>query len=311
MKRGSLIAAGAACAALAVAAPAGASVTGPGVRAGHNVSVFATIDFIGVFGYSVGTPMTIEVVRGGRTISSVTADTISTADGGGLELNHGPVGAPAPGDCFEGFTPNVVAGDVVRITADGGTDEVTVDNVHIDQGPVEQPNGDITVQGVAERFDGTPIDIAELNSGEVRNTSRFRGAPTSVVRTPGTASGWTATYSPPYIVDRNRNGLDELGRKNAILFGDHAMGFGHIVPLPAETQVADGVGDTPGPALGCEVAPAATSGIGHSSLKSINLDALAGAPNAGDVALTLGGVAAQDATGGTVTLSDGSASSTA
>ena len=304
MRTAALIAV-AACAGLACAGPAQATQTGPGVRTGHNVMVFHTIDFVSPTGYTVGTPMTVDIVRNGHRIASVTANTFSTPAGGGLEINHGPAGAPQPGDCFVGFTPNISPGDVIRVTADGGTDEITVDNIRIDQGPVEQPNGDITLQGIAARFDGTPIDTAELNSGEVRNTSRFRGAPSEVVRTAGTADGWTAFYHPPYNVERNRNGLDEIGRKNAILLGSHAMGFGHLPVLPAETQIADGVGDTPGPALGCEAAPAAVNGIGTSSLDNVNADGLAAFPGASDIALTLGGPAAQEATSGTITLSDG------
>ena len=88
---------------LALAAPAGATLTGPGVRAGHNISVFANIDFVGVFGYSVGAPMTVELVRNGHVINRVSAETVSTPEGGGLEINHGPAGAPQPGDCWTNF----------------------------------------------------------------------------------------------------------------------------------------------------------------------------------------------------------------
>src|SRR4051795_3531869 len=258
---------------LAAAAPAPATISGPGVRAGHNLMVFATLDFVAPTGYSSGSPMTVEVVRGGHRIASVTATTVSTPDGGGLEVNHGPVGAPAPGDCWGAFTPDIRPGDQIRVTADGATDEVTVDNIRIDQGPTEQPGGEVTMKGIAESFDGTPIDLAELNSGEVRNTSRFRAMPNEVLRTAGTTNGWTAVFRAPFNVERNRNGADP---KQAILTGDViAMGFGHIAPLPLETQLADGVGDTPGQALGCEASPGAANAVGSSSLRSVNIAGLA------------------------------------
>src|SRR3954453_23793645 len=187
MKTTRAIAALTTAAALAAAAPAAATITGPGVRAGHNLMVFATLDFVAPTGYTTGTPMTVDVVRGGHRMPRVRANTVSTPDGDGLEVNHGPVGAAAPGDCWGAFTPDLRPGDVIRVTADGGTDEVTVDDIRIDQGPIEQPGGDITMSGIAERFDGTPIDLAELNSGEVRNTSRFRAMPNEVLRTAGTA----------------------------------------------------------------------------------------------------------------------------
>ncbi|HEY2983155.1 MAG TPA: hypothetical protein VGJ38_03305, partial [Jatrophihabitantaceae bacterium] len=80
----------AATGALAFAAPANALITGDGVRAGHNITVFGTIDFIAAFGYSVGAPMTVDVLRNGHRIASVTANTVDTPEGGGLEVNHGP-----------------------------------------------------------------------------------------------------------------------------------------------------------------------------------------------------------------------------
>src|SRR3954447_7943670 len=171
---------------LAAAAPAPATISGPRGRAGHNLMVFATLDFVAPTGSSSGSPMPVDVVRDGHRIASVTANTVSTPDGGGLEVNHGPVGAAQPGDCWGAFTPDIRPGDVVRITADGGTDEVTVDNIRIDQGPTLQAGGEITMKGIAERFDGTPIDLVDLNSGEVRNTSRFRAMPNEVLRTAGT-----------------------------------------------------------------------------------------------------------------------------
>jgi hypothetical protein len=293
----------AAVAMLAFAAPAAAMPTGAGVRAGHNISVFATIDFIGAFGYSVGTPMTVEVLRNGHSIASVTAPTHATPDGGGLEVNHGPLGAPQPGDCWEGFTPDVRAGDVVRVTADGGIDEVMVDNIRIDQGPTETAPGSgiFEMRGIAARGDGTPIPVAELDSGELRNTSKFRVMPNEVTRT-GTPDGWLATYHAPFNVTRNGTGADPLFAIPTVnVIG---MGYGHVVPLPAETQLADGVGDLPGPALGCEISPASDSGFGSVSTKRINIASLGGV-GAGDTALSVGGLATPSTGSATIQLSDG------
>ena len=41
----------------------------------------------------------------------------------------------------------------------------------------------------------------------------------------------------------------------------HAMGFGHVAPLPLEAMLVDGVDDVPGPALGCEGSPSEANGI--------------------------------------------------
>ena len=43
--------------------------------------------------------------------------------------------------------------------------------------------------------------------------------------------------------------------------GGHAIGFGHTDPLPRESMLYDGLGDTPGPAPGCESAPNATHAV--------------------------------------------------
>src|SRR4051812_27689964 len=287
---------------LAFAAPAAAMPTGAGVRAGHNTSVFATIDFIGAFGYSVGTPMTVEVLRNGHSIASVTAPTHATPDGGGLEVNHGPLGAPQPGDCWAGFTPDVRAGDVIRVTADGGVDEVMVDNIQIDQGPTETAPGSgvFEMKGIAARGDGTPIPVAELDSGELRNTTKFRVMPNEVTRT-GT-DGWTASYHAPFNVTRNGTGADPVfAIPTANVIG---MGYGPVVPLPAETQLADGVGQTPGPALGCEASPLADNGIGSVSTGKLNIASL-GSLAAGDVALQVGGLATPSTGSATIRLSDG------
>lgn len=301
-----------AVASLALAAPAAAMPTGAGVRAGHNISAFATIDFIGAFGYTVGSPMTIEVLRNGHAIASVTAPAASTPSGGGLEVNHGPAGVAQPGDCWEGFTPDVQPGDVIRVTGDGGVDEAMVDNIRIDQGPTETAPGSgvFVMKGIAERGDGTPYPIDQLDSFELRNTAKFRVEPTidpvtqqrMVERTAGTTSGWTATFKAPFNITRNGTGADPLfaiPSANVI-----TAGIGHLPVLPAETQIADGVGVLPGPALGCEAAALADNGFGSVSTKKINIASL-GAVGAGDTALTVGGLATPSTGSAAIRLSDG------
>ncbi|MEA2321580.1 MAG: hypothetical protein QOD81_1430 [Solirubrobacteraceae bacterium] len=254
----------AALAASAVAtAPAHAEQTGVGVTAGHSVSVFHNLDFVAALGHPRDADVQVDVWRGSHRIGTARGPAgglaNATPDAIGLEVNHAPAGAPAPGECWTGHTPDIVPGDriVVReYDADAvtvtSTDEVTVDRIRIDSAPEELSNGDIVVRGIAERVDGTPIDVASLDSGEFRNGG-FRGSPDRVVRTSGTRSGWTAVYEKPYdgrtTPFRNRDNLDEAARKRALLGATHAMGFGHLVPGP-DAQVFDGV-DTPGPVAGC------------------------------------------------------------
>jgi hypothetical protein len=242
------------------AAPALASLTGPGVSAGKNITVFHNLDFVGVYGYGpVGEPITVEVVRDGVTIGTATGPSVDTAQGPGLEVNHGPKGLPQPGDCWTGTTPNIRPGDRILVTSAGTQDEVTVDNIRYTGIPAEDPNtGDIVVSGVAQRADGTPIPAAFLDAGEFRDlTGRLRITPDVVEPTAGVAAGFTMRYRPPYTAFRNRDNLSEAERKQALLGNGHIAGFGHGVPLPAESMLVDGIADTPGPAVGCEGSPAA------------------------------------------------------
>lgn len=231
------------------------------VRAGRNVSIFSNIDFVSVFGYPLGQAVTVDVLRGGHRIATVTAPTVSTATGPGLEVNHGPVGAARPGDCWDRFTPDIRPGDQIRVRDATGTDSVDVDDIRITTPAfrVGTATGDlqlddVVVEGVARRAGGTPIPTGELDSGEVRNTSNLRATPSSVVALDA-QGGWRAVYRAPYNGLRNDNGLSGASLVDALVTGAHAMGYGLVpVPPPAVTQVVDGP-DVPGPALGCEASP--------------------------------------------------------
>jgi hypothetical protein len=122
-------------AASAIAAmPASAAVGPQGMRAGHNITVFHNIDMVGVFGHPVGSQTLVEVFRGGHRIATARGPAVSTPDGGALEVNHGPAGAPLPGDCWDGATPDVQPGDRIVVSNPGGpagVDEAIVDDISI------------------------------------------------------------------------------------------------------------------------------------------------------------------------------------
>ncbi|MGB3634569.1 MAG: chitobiase/beta-hexosaminidase C-terminal domain-containing protein, partial [Rubrobacteraceae bacterium] len=284
-----------------LAATSWALPTGPGIRDGKNITVAHNIDFVAVFGYTVGDPMTVEVFRNGVKIGTAGGPAQNTAEGGGLEVNHGPAGAPQPGDCWENITPDIIPGDRIVVTGDGGTDEVLVDDILITDDPIDATDtadtSDVYVEGHASFADGTPIPVDQLNSGEIRVGSRFRAGPNEVVRTPGTTDGFRAIYKEPYNIERNRDNVDP---KQAILNGDHAMGYGHVAPLPPESQFVEGVGNANGPALGCEGSPQEANAVVTADDEAVNL-------TSGD--LVLGGTAQSDATAVTGTVSDGSGGS--
>lgn len=270
MKKILAVSATALLAALAVSVPTWAVPTGPdSIRPGKNIGVFHNLDFIAAFGYPVGEKLTIDVYRGDTRIATASGPAVEVNEGlplnGALEVNHGPEGPPAPGDCWTDYTPDVLPGDRVVVTdASGGTDEVFVDNITINpEGPQLDPlTGDITIRGTASYgAAGEAIPVALLDSGDLRLGSDYRATPDEVAVDSTVENGWKATYrqdqNGEYNWYKNPAGLDSEQQKQAILDGDHAMGYGHVAPLPPETQLVEGIGGG-GPALGCEnLAPAA------------------------------------------------------
>jgi hypothetical protein len=291
-----------------LAGPADAELVNVG--ANHNVSVFHNLDFVAAFGGTPGTTTTVEVLRNGHRIGTATGPSVFVGEfpapnDGGLEVNHGPVGAPQPGDCFEGFTPDIIPGDHIVVTRGAETEEVIVDDITIAEGPIELPDGDIVVRGRAALADGTPIPVAALDSGEVREGSTFRANPNEVLRTPGTTDGWTAIYRAPFLAFKG-GGLPLGSQRAGVLIGDHAMGHGHIVPLPLETQLFDGA-DTPGPALGCEASASQSNAVASLDDRTVNTTSDTLDVSGTAMAATLD----EDITGATVKASDGTKTVTA
>jgi hypothetical protein len=229
------------------------------VADGHNITVFHNIDFVAVVGYAEAEELTVEVVRNGVTIGTATGPARGDAvEGFGLEVNHGPEGAPLAGDCWEGGTPNIRPGDHIVVTSASGTDEVIVDRIRFNGRPSRLPSGDVVVPFAAFRANGTPIRPAFIDSPEFRaasnNQVRFEAGPGIVVeRRPGALPGQLRVrYKSPFRPARNRPDWNQNQLRRALLGDGHAIGFGHVDVLPREGMLVDGLADTPGPALGCE-----------------------------------------------------------
>src|SRR3712207_116650 len=155
---------------LGLASPASASLTGPGVGAGRNITVFHNIDMVAAFGFgAAGDQITIDVIRSGVRIGTATGPLVDGDDGPALEVNHGPEGTPAPGDCWEQRTHDIKPGDRLVVRHGAGVDEITVDDIRFTEGRFEDTNGDVVLRGIAERYDGTPIDPSLLDSAEFRD----------------------------------------------------------------------------------------------------------------------------------------------
>lgn len=251
---------GACCLAALVAAPA-AQAQDANVRPGKVMSVFANVGFVAAYNYAVDSPMTVEVVREGHVVARASGPAVATADGAGLEVNHGPAGAPLPGDCWSNYTPRILPGDEVRVTGDGGTDSVRVDDIQI--ASATQVGDNAVVRGTAFYADGTPIPAALLDSGEVRSTGPVVRATPTRIDAGANPGEWIATYEQALgygVLTGKGDDQPDAVKLRQILDGDHSMGYGHA-PLPNNAvapvvQMAEGIGDQSGPAAGCEdVAP--------------------------------------------------------
>ncbi len=242
----------------------------------HNITVFHNIDFVATFGHGLGDTLTVEVRRNGVVIGTATGAGAGAAPEIGLEVNHGPEGAPVAGDCWEGHTPDIRPGDRIRVSGPSGTDSVIVDNIAFTGRPRELRNGDIVVPFKAYRANGraiapTFIDSAEFRA-EANNQVRFEGRrAVRVERRPGAKPGqlWQR-YPSPFRPARNddENPFNQAELRRALLRDGHATGFGHVAVLPREAMLHDGLADTPGPAIGCSGASAQWE-VGSVSPKTI------------------------------------------
>jgi hypothetical protein len=264
-RRGAALAAAGGLAASALSAlPASATVVS--VAAGHNITVFHNVDFVTTSGWAAGEQITVNVHRGGVLIGTATgaASDPELTGSFGLEVNHGPEGAPVAGDCWEGQTPDIRPRDQISVTNGTVTDTVIVDRIRFRGRPEQLPGGDIVVPFTAKRADGTAIPRSAIDSAEFRAASnnQVRFDPDSIViqRRPGTGPGqYRMRYRSPFRPSRNdqNNPLNQAQLRRVLLRDGHAIGFGHVDPLPLEGMLVEGLNDTPGPAPGCEAAPPA------------------------------------------------------
>jgi hypothetical protein len=83
--------------------PAFAVISDPGT---HIITVFPERDMVSAEGYAAGDRPTIQVLRGGAVIGT---SSVLTPAAGIVEVNH------PGGGCWEGTTPDIRPGDVVRV----------------------------------------------------------------------------------------------------------------------------------------------------------------------------------------------------
>ncbi len=161
----------------------------------HVVSALPVDDIVILDGYSTAAPVTVDVLRGGLRIGS--SGLVAVSADGTVGINHP---APAP-DCWQGWTPDITNGDVVRVTKDAIVEETGVQN--LTTGAPENTNPTVTVHGTARNAGGARLPIGELELrlgsqgfGPILGGGPFILAPGSKGQNGTTATG-TLTYDNP------------------------------------------------------------------------------------------------------------------
>jgi hypothetical protein len=192
----------------APAAPLPTTIINDPPPAGRILTVFPARDFVSAENYRPDETYVIEVhhspLRGGAVVSS---QTFTPDEDGLLEVNH-PGGA-----CWVGVTPNIVAGDIVRVVVQsspdpdrvGVADQTTVADVTAGR-PTNPAPGTVVVRGTAAAADGTQLPLDQLEARLVSPGNTFQLSGRRDLRVPGArgaalgydapdSTAWTATWT--------------------------------------------------------------------------------------------------------------------
>jgi hypothetical protein len=196
---------------------AAAAINDPPV-APHSIIVFPVRDFVSADGYAASDRPTIQVLRGGAVIG--TASNL-VPQNGLVEVNH------PGGGCWEGVTPDIRPGDVVRVlTAPDTGDQTGTANVTVTQPATKIDAGTVVIKGTAAAGGGGQIPLDQLEARIVANKQSFVSTGKRTLRassTPGDngvlaydgpgLTTWTATFK----------GLDQVSRVDGLSDADRAV----------------------------------------------------------------------------------------
>jgi hypothetical protein len=169
MDRARTRAARTACAALlatgltAALATSGAAAKGGGggvVVAGHTITVLPDTSALELSGFPGSTTVQIDVTRDGVQLAT---GTLTTDSGGDGAMNGGTM------DCWSDATPDILPGDVVRVTGPDFVDAKTVDDITTSRAVKTGP-GTVVVHGHAAAPDGTPLPVASIETRIIGST---------------------------------------------------------------------------------------------------------------------------------------------
>ncbi|NUO34727.1 MAG: Ig-like domain-containing protein [Dermatophilaceae bacterium] len=129
----------------------------------HTIISFPERDFVSAEGYAEGDAVTVEVIRSGFTVGVshvLPADDLGTLGFDGfVEVNH------PGGGCWEGVTPDIRPGDVVRLTtASGEVDQTTTAGVTVTQPATALDATTVQLKGTAVAPGGGQLPVDQLES---------------------------------------------------------------------------------------------------------------------------------------------------
>ena len=275
------------CGVAAVTAVGTATAAPPALP--HLVTSLPAADVVQLSGYPA-TPATVTVLRGGLRIA--TAGPL-TPVAGNLTVN-------AAGSCWSSWTPDLVNGDVIRVTQGALVEDSTVQAVTV--GSATDVNATtVAFHGTAHDTTGAQLAVSGL---QVRlNNAAFGGTPGAMgpnLRAPGgigntltydtlLGDAWTATFTP----------LDtptDVGQHAAALSPATTVTTTWTSPTTGEaTQLVSTDVAGPDPACGA-TAPGAPFGVTTVAPRVVQ---------PATVNVVVQGAARNDATAVTVTVSDG------
>ena len=261
------------------------------------INVFPSRDFVSAQGYSDLDRVTVSVIHPDGTIRSTDPTQPVVPSGGIVEVNH-PGGA-----CWFGTTPDIRAGDVVRIDVlsgpgSGRSDATTVANIRCKR-PVQISAHTIQVQGTAQDALGNPLPLAGLEARLLSPGDLFDLNGRRTLRAPGDgfiaydAAGdihWTATFVNLSQADMDR----ALAADSRII---------QFIGITASTVFENGAAATPGPTPGClapleilpplpgsELVPPTIPGSFAATVSNFNRVTLTWQPSSDNIGVTSYGV---------------------
>src|SRR3954451_15837647 len=183
-------------AALATSGAAAQGGGGGGGVAGHTITVLPDTSALELSGFPGSTTVQIDVTRDGVHLANGTLTTDAAGDGA---MNGGTI------DCWTDATPDMLPGDIVRVTGPDFVDTKTVDDITTSRAVKTGP-GTVVVHGHAAAPDGTPLPVASIEVRIIGSTQNPFSSGRRDLRAGGTIAfppmqdtddptAWTATFS--------------------------------------------------------------------------------------------------------------------